>query len=335
MSLETYNLHTNPDVHVVEYSCDEEWLELRKRGIGGSDVAATMGLSKYMSPLKLYKLKTGKFSEDLSDNVYIRKGKDLEPLIRDKYVVPYMNDRGYSVVHPDVMFVNGKCSWLQANLDGLAIPKDGRDYRSNIIVEIKWVSEYAEAHWNTDEYCGIPPHYYAQVQHYMTVTGARKAIVFAMFDSDWHVQPYVVPYDAGFSAKLLEASEQFYKNHMLKDTAPKASAALDKEELYEAATSMKIPVKSDELNDLCREYQCLIEQIKELEDSAENIKNSITELAVEGKYPSGPWTVSVVPRSTYRVDASRLKAEKPEVYQEYLKTTQYTMTTVRKKKMFH
>ena len=82
--LEYYNLHNHSDLEVVEYNSDAEWLSLRKKGIGGSDVAAIMQLSKYTSPLKLYKIKIGELEDDLSDNVFVKKGKDLEYLIRDK-----------------------------------------------------------------------------------------------------------------------------------------------------------------------------------------------------------------------------------------------------------
>ena len=37
----------------------QEWLEDRKRGIGGSDVATVLGLNKYKSPYQLWLEKTG------------------------------------------------------------------------------------------------------------------------------------------------------------------------------------------------------------------------------------------------------------------------------------
>ena len=42
----------------------EEWLKLRKTGIGGSDAGAICGLNPYSSPMKVYRDKT---SDDLSD----------------------------------------------------------------------------------------------------------------------------------------------------------------------------------------------------------------------------------------------------------------------------
>ena len=41
-----------------------EWLKLRKTGLGGSDAGAICGLNPYSSPMKVYQDKT---SEDVSD----------------------------------------------------------------------------------------------------------------------------------------------------------------------------------------------------------------------------------------------------------------------------
>jgi predicted phage-related endonuclease len=38
----------------------DEWLTVRKKGIGGSDAAAAIGLNPYQSPLELWMIKTGR-----------------------------------------------------------------------------------------------------------------------------------------------------------------------------------------------------------------------------------------------------------------------------------
>ena len=40
-------------------SSHEEWLEDRRKGIGGSDVGALLGLNKYKSPYTLWAAKSG------------------------------------------------------------------------------------------------------------------------------------------------------------------------------------------------------------------------------------------------------------------------------------
>ncbi|MCM1277019.1 MAG: YqaJ viral recombinase family protein, partial [Lachnospiraceae bacterium] len=38
----------------------EEWLEFRKKGVGGSDAAVVCGISKYKSPVELWMEKTNR-----------------------------------------------------------------------------------------------------------------------------------------------------------------------------------------------------------------------------------------------------------------------------------
>lgn len=50
-----------------------KWLEFRKEGIGGSDAAAIVGLSKWKSPYQLWLEKTGQVeAEDISDKEVVR-----------------------------------------------------------------------------------------------------------------------------------------------------------------------------------------------------------------------------------------------------------------------
>ena len=60
----------------------EEWLEVRKSGIGGSEVAAICGLSKWESAYTLWLRKTGQVEDkDLSGNEAVEWGNRLEPVV--------------------------------------------------------------------------------------------------------------------------------------------------------------------------------------------------------------------------------------------------------------
>ena len=55
----------------------QEWLRLRKEGIGGSDAGAVCGLNPYASPMSVYRDKTSDETEE-KDNEAMRQGRDLE-----------------------------------------------------------------------------------------------------------------------------------------------------------------------------------------------------------------------------------------------------------------
>ena len=316
--LKKYNLQGNLNLFAIEYSDEEQWLAERRRGIGGSDVGALMGISKYSSPLKVYKSKVE--PQDQLDTVNVRKGKDLEPVIRDNYVTPYLKMRGYRVEHPDVMLVNNSCPWLIANLDGIAVPLEPASYRDNIVVEIKWVSEYGEARWGGDAYGGVPPEYYAQVQHYMCVTGCQNAIICALFDSTWEMHYYEIPFDMTFVMKMLDTSQQFYEHNMAHKIAPPPDIEIDREEIAEELAESGDPIETMpcvEMTEICAEYTCLKEEIKEKEATLRDLGNKILKLRDDGFVPEKPFKVRVTtyPRASF--DQVALRKELPEVHAKF------------------
>jgi hypothetical protein len=45
----------------------QQWLEVRKQGIGSSDAATACGLNPYMSMLELWMIKTGRMQQNIED----------------------------------------------------------------------------------------------------------------------------------------------------------------------------------------------------------------------------------------------------------------------------
>lgn len=317
--LREYNLHDNLRLSCIQYNSDEEWLELRKQGIGGSDIGAILKLSKYSSPLKVYKSKQ-ECAEQV-DSVNIRKGKALEPLIRESYVKPALLEMGYRVEHPDVMFVNNSCPWLIANLDGIAVPLEPKSYRDNMVIEIKWVSELGEQRWNGDDYCGVPAEYYAQVQHYMCVTGIQKTLVCALFDSTWEMHYYPIKFDTSFVMRMLDTSEHFYKHNMAHHIAPEPMLEIDREDILAELVDGRMPkhsVPSLELSQKCAEYTALKEELRVKEHYLKELADDIVSAYRAGESPEAPFRVKL---STYKrksFDADGLKKANPKLYEDFL-----------------
>jgi len=67
-----------------QFETEAAWLAERKRGIGGSDAAAILGLSKFRTPLQVYLDKIGQ-APPIEETAPMRWGKKLEPLILDEY----------------------------------------------------------------------------------------------------------------------------------------------------------------------------------------------------------------------------------------------------------
>ena len=149
---------------------DDEWLDFRSKGIGGSDVAAIMGISKYRSPVEVWMEKRGlKEPADLSDKEAVEWGNRLESIVRDKF----------AEMHPELMVMELPASlvshnrpWAHANLDGCVKDEHG-DWG---VLEIKTVGKNREKDWAD----GVPDYYLTQVTHYLSVTGWKYAWVAAL-----------------------------------------------------------------------------------------------------------------------------------------------------------
>ena len=62
----------------------DQWLELRRRGLGGSDAATVVNLNPYSSRLALYADKLG-LIPDRDDNEAMRQGRDLEAYVAERW----------------------------------------------------------------------------------------------------------------------------------------------------------------------------------------------------------------------------------------------------------
>jgi predicted phage-related endonuclease len=228
--------------------------------------------------------------------------------------------------------VNNENPVFRANLDGFAVPEIYTgEHKDNIVVEIKWVSEYGEENWDGDEYCGVPANYYAQVQEYMYVTGARKAIVCALFDSNWRVEFYEVPYNVDFVGKMITETNRFMNVHVNCKIPPKVDCELDKDFVVEALSTPAPPVYDEpDMNDKIALYKDLKKNVKILQNATNKVLSDLTDMYLKGARPTSPllrMNISTV--TSKRFDTVSFEKDHPDLYQQYTKETTYSRTTVK------
>jgi len=98
---------------------EQEWLELRKKGITGSDVAVIMGESPWKTKMELWKEKVGIFYQEAPwrknrDNQAINMGHELEKIVAknyarsiNKWLIPgKFVEHGWMRGTPDFLFYN-------------------------------------------------------------------------------------------------------------------------------------------------------------------------------------------------------------------------------------
>lgn len=133
----------------------QEWLEDRRKGIGGSDVAAVLGLNKYKSVYQLWLEKTGQVEVTSAQSEAAYWGNTLEEVVAEEF----SKRTGKKVRKRNQVFEHQKYPFLRANIDRDVVGE-------NAVLECKTANQYLANEWDDDE---IPIQYICQVQHYMNV----------------------------------------------------------------------------------------------------------------------------------------------------------------------
>lgn len=140
---------------------EKDWLEYRRRGIGGSDAAAILGISPFATARDLYydKLKIVPFDDSESNWVAKKMGHLLEDLVAEIFHVK----TGYRIYQIKKMFYHPVHTFMLADIDYFVELPGGR----TAILEIKTTNYNAKDHWWSEDGQEIVPlNYEAQGRHY-------------------------------------------------------------------------------------------------------------------------------------------------------------------------
>lgn len=297
----------------------KEWLELRKRGIGGSDAGAVCGLNPYSSAMKVFLDKTGAATED-TDNEAMRQGRDLEDYVARRF----MEATGLKVRRSNRMYVSREHPFMLADVDRLVEGEDAG-------LECKTVSAYSAGKWENG---AVPTHYMLQCYHYMAVTGKRSWYIAALILGQrfyWKK----IDWDDAIIQNMILLEEDFWNDHVIpgKIPDPDGSRACDEVlEQYFHVSRKKDAIVLGGFDWRLERRQELSDKIKALEQEQKKIDQEIKlymgehELAYSDRYQVSWATVN-----TSRLDTARLKAERPEVYQEFLKSSGSRRFTVKER----
>lgn len=275
---------------------DERW-----RYIGGSDIAAIMGISPFKTRFQLLQEKARIVEPDFKGNEYTEYGNKLEPLIRD-----YVNETLNRNFAPDVL-IDGD---FRFNFDGL-------DKEHNEILEIKTTSQI---HDKLDDY----KTYLVQLLPYMRSVGAEKGYL-AVYErpEDFNetfnpLQLTIYEVLIGDYSDLLEEIDtqvEMFKRDLkkLRENPFITEEELQPTEVVETANKV-----------LALEQQ--LESMKQLEKELKSAKAELKRLMQENGVkkwitPNGT-KITLVPDGEGTVisafNEKKFAEEKPDIYAEYL-----------------
>jgi len=177
----------------------EKNIENRKLGIGASEAGIVMGLSKFMSPYELWRIKTGLDQpKNLDDVPQVHWGHIHEEAIAQEYArVTNCKVRKMSntIFHKEYPFM---LCHLDRKIEGQ--PK---------VLECKYAM-YNRDDWGPNGSDIVPLSYIVQVQYQMAVTGYIEADL-AVLISGWDFRIYHFKRDEELIAKILSEVKKFWQ----------------------------------------------------------------------------------------------------------------------------
>lgn len=163
---------------LITFKTREEWLEMRMKGIGGSDVSAIMGHSIWKNRKDIFKSK--QVLEPELSNDAIDFGNEFEPIIFNSFKYKYRNI--YETLDfKDIMFRNIFIPYFQASLDGVLVEKSTNKVG---ILEIKTTQNRKSKWYYSDGSRGAPQEYIDQAIHYFNTTNADFVVFYCLVNYD-------------------------------------------------------------------------------------------------------------------------------------------------------
>jgi|Deesub1362A_J573_1020465.scaffolds.fasta_scaffold16789_2 putative phage-type endonuclease len=233
----------------------QDWLDARRKGIGGSDIPVILGLSPFKTRYQLWLEKTGQTSPD-EDNPDIRRGQALEDIIagiyteqtgRDLWSFNYYPVDSLPLVHPDF-------SWILASPDRWF---EEEESERTGVVEIK---APRLRKFNQIKRQGLPDYMIAQIQWYLLFPEFDFGS-WAIFSAEaWELIHFDVEPDPDLQKLIVEEAEKFWFKHVLAKEPPEEILPEDKPELPPIDPQEGLLIRNDE------EWKRAVHLLKEARD---------------------------------------------------------------------
>lgn len=277
----------------------------RERGIGGSDVAAVMGISPFTSRFDLLKYKAGIKVNEFKGSVYTEYGDALEPKIRD-----YINTLGYDFVPDYIEKETDKPLSLYDHCDGI-------DENKEVVLEIKTTSNIHDA---VDEY----KYYLVQLLYGMRLYGCSEGILAVYsrpedmsedFDKS-RLQVFFIGAEdyERLSAEIDLAIAQFRTDFLYLCENPFA----EESDLPSRSTLVPIAEQLMHIEDAIAGAQAIV---KQYDDLKKQMCKAMEEHGIKSWTMPNGTKVTLVPKGQDKIvqkfDEARFRTEHEELYAEY------------------
>ena len=285
----------------------------RSKYIGGSDIGAILGLSRFRSPLEVWIEKTGKELKK-ADSLPLRFGSFAEEFVASEY----SRLTGFELLHDESAFIHPDHPMFCAHLDRLVMG-NGIGSAPTKILECKTANPFTSSDWGEVGSDEVPLPYLCQVAWYQAITGIDQADLAVLFgNSDFRI--YEITRDQELEEMIIAKALYFWNEYVLKDIPPPPQSQADCQSLFSKGDASKSVEAQSETLELTRRLQLLNGEIEVREEEISTIKQSIMSQMGQAEtlhYQGKVLATWKAPKPSFRLDSKRLELEHPELAINY------------------
>lgn len=301
---------TTTPYETLRFKTDDEWRLARTTGIGGSDVAAALGLSSYKSPFMLWQEKTGRTeTPDISDKPSVEWGVRLEAVVADKFAE---NHPTWKIRRKNATLASRTRPWARANVDRIIIDENGHKG----ILEIKTAGAWRAEDWAQ----GVPDYYLPQPTHYLSVTGFDFMCV-AVLIGGQDYREYHFARDDGTIAAQDAKVDAFWHDYVEADVEPPLTGIDAEMDLFKTKTLPKTDVIDlPPLPDV-EELTRVKDEISDLTKRRKQIEATLLHMMGDHQQATcGEWNLTARQTDRTSVDYARYAKDHPGCFDDCTST---------------
>lgn len=323
---------------------EQEWLEYRRKGIGGSDAAAVLGLSPFCTSRDLYYDKIGVKPVIGEEQNYVAKqvGKLLEPLVGEIF----SRKTGLKIYREAKLYSHPLYPFMLANIDYIVAMPDG----TLAVLECKTTNYNNQDKWANG---AVPINYELQGRHYMPVRNVNTVFFACLYGNSENEFVYRrIDRDMDYEQDIIEQERYFWEEHVQKKIVPpyteNGNLVLESIRRKYGNADASAPVINIDGNmaEIIERYLALREQKLEFDHKSQDIEDEMKKayapiLDIMGSNCSavclsGSSEYLITYNPSYRESINKdgleaLKVFNPEIYKKYISTTESRRFAVKKK----
>ena len=301
-----------------------DWLKGRQTGIGGSEIAAIVGLNQYRTPMQVWESKVNPVQdEETSQPAYW--GTVLEDVVAKEYALRTGNKvqrLTKQMRHPDFDFAiaNIDRAVINPDISGNVRWKDGK-LTTDRILECKTANGFMAKQWGEAGTDSVPDAYLIQCQWYMGVTGASVCDLAVLIGGqDFRI--YTILRDDDLINDLLIQGAAFWELVQSRTEPDPVNYPEAVKKWAKSDPSLSVQADDSLIDDL-EQIQGIKAQVKELEAQEDVLKARVLVAMQDAEtlLYQGVKVATCKTQTRTSFDAKTFEKDHPELYAQYKKTS--------------